>query len=664
MNSLWNDEEAPPDLASPLEMRAYTSRLLGKEPSLVLHGGGNTSVKTMVRDVFHEEVAILAVKGSGWDLATIEPAGFAPVRMDVLLRMADLPELSDPDMVRAQRAAMTDPGAPTPSVEAILHAIIPFDWVDHTHADAVVTVSNSSGGDERIREIYGDRVLVVPYVKPGFVLARTIREMTRGTDWSTLDGMILLSHGVFSFGPDARTSYERMIDLVSRAEAYLEARGALESVEGGDSLSATERPEHEDLLALADLRSAVGRARGRPVIALLDEGPDAAALARAPDAPRIATRGPLTPDHVIRTKPVPCVAAGGWDEAVDEYGAAYNAYFERHAGLEHVRLDPAPRWVVWQGRGSVAFGDTVKDAGVVRDIARHTARAIRWAERLGGWVALPEADLFEVEYWELEQAKLRRAGVAAPLAGKVALVTGAASGIGRAAAGALHDAGATVVATDVNEHVIDLFDRPGLQGMVADATDPNAVEESVHSAVRRFGGLDIVVSNAGSFPPSHRIENMPDDVWDLSLSLNLSSHMYLLRAAVPFLRRAFDPSVVIIASKNVPAPGPGAGAYSVAKAGLTQLARIAALELGSDRIRVNVLHPHAVFDTGAWTPGVLEARAKQYGMTPEEYRRNNLLGVELTSADVARAILAWADSTFSGTTGAQTPLDGGSDRVV
>lgn len=660
MESLWNDAEAAACAGSPLELRAYSSRLLGREPALVLHGGGNTSVKTTAPDLFGEPVDVIHVKGSGWDLATISPAGFAPVRLDVLRRMGDLPALSDSEMVRAQRAAMLDPGAPTPSVEAILHAIIPHAYVDHTHADAVVAVSNTVGGPDRIREIYGDRVLVVPYVMPGFILARTVRELTRDLDWGAVDGMILLHHGVFSFGPDARTSYERMIALVSRAEEYLDSRQAL--VVPGDI--PTPPLSGQPLLELAALRREVGRARGAPVIARFDGSPAAAAFASRVDVGSLATRGPLTPDHVIRTKPVPCVATGDGAAAVAAYVQAYREYFARYATPGLQPLDPAPRWIVWQDRGSVGIGGTAADAGIVLDLARHTARAIQWAERLGGWRALPEKDLFEVEYWELEQTKLRQGGAPPPLAGKVALVTGAASGIGRACAAALHQAGAAVVGTDLNPEVTRIFARPDQAGVVADATDRRAVEESVAEAVRRFGGLDLVVSNAGVFPPSQRLEDMDQATWERSLDLNLTSHLHLLRAAVPYLRLGFDPAVVIVASKNVPAPGPGAGAYSVAKAGLTQLGRVAALELAAHGIRVNMVHPHAVFDTGAWTPEVLEARARHYGMTPEQYKRSNLLGVELTSADVARAVVALAGPAFRGTTGAQIPIDGGSDRVV
>lgn len=658
MQSRWNDADAARN-TSPLGLRVYTSRLLGLEPSLVLHGGGNTSVKVVEPNLFGDPEEIMYTKGSGWNLATIEAPGFAPVRLDPLRRMAELPALGDAAMVRAQRAAMTDPQAPTPSVEAVLHAIIPHAFVDHTHADAVVTITNTRDGERRIRDLFGERVLVVPYVMPGFVLARAVRELTRTIDWGRLDGIVLLNHGVFTFGPDAKSSYERMISLVTRAEGFLDEEAPLDS-----GPAAPRSLAHPDLPALARLRRAAGRMIGAPVVALLDRSEEAARFAGRPDAASVATRGPLTPDHVIHTKPVPLVAAEDWDEALARYGDRYVAYVARHAGPALVRLDPAPRWILWPGQGSVAVGRSFKEAGIVADIARHTARAISRAEQLGGWRALPESDLFAVEYWELEQAKLRQVGARPPLAGKIALVTGAASGIGRACAAMLHQEGAIVVGTDIDPAIATTLSGDGLAGLVADATDREAVERSIAECVRRFGGLDILVSNAGRFPPSQRLDEIDPEHWERSLALNLTSHLSLLRAGAPFLRLGFDPCIVIIGSKNVPAPGIGAGSYSVAKAALAQLARVAALELGKDGIRVNTLHPHLVLDTGIWTPEVLAARARHHGVSVDEYKRGNLLQVEISSDDIARAVLALAGPAFAKTTGAQIPVDGGSDRVI
>lgn len=659
MQSLWNDRDAAACRNDSLALRAYTSRLLGQEPSLVLHGGGNTSVKAQLTNLFGEPEQVLLVKGSGWDLATITEAGFAPVRLDVLLRMAELPRLSDTDMVKAQRAAMLDPGAPTPSVEAILHAIIPFPWVDHTHADAVVTVTNTAHGERRVREIYGDRVLIVPYVMPGFILARAVYEMTRKTDWRALDGLILLNHGVFTFGDDARASYELMVKLVGQAEDYLAVNAKKKSS------STRSGPAKPDTLAhLAHLRRAVSTARGSAMVARLDQGGEALEFAGLAAVGDLAGRGPLTPDHVIRTKPKGMVVGPDPAASVNEYGERYEQYFARHRTSGLSALDPAPRWAVLPGTGTVTFGASAADADIAADIVRHTRRAIQAAEALGGWKPLGEADLFEVEYWELEQAKLKKSGPPRAFQGKVAVVTGAASGIGKVVAEALHAAGAAVLGLDINPAVESQFNKAGLAGRVCDVTDQSAVTAAVERAVALYGGLDLLVSNAGLFTPSSALADLDEETWQKSLALNLSSHRYLLQAATPFLKLGVEPAVLIVGSKNVPAPGPGAGAYSVAKAGLTQLARVAALELAGDGIRVNVMHPHAVFDTGAWTPEVLAQRAKSYGVSVEEYKAKNLLKSEVTSADVAALALAMLGAPFAKTTGAQVPIDGGNDRVI
>ncbi len=655
MQSLWRDTDANTLANDPLALRVYTSRLLGREPSLVLHGGGNTSVKTVVTDLFGDPVDVIYVKGTGWDLATIAEEGFAPVRLDPLRRMADLPALSDSDMVLWQRSAMLDPDAPVPSIEAILHAIIPARFVDHTHADAVVALSNSPEGEQRLSRLYGDGVLLVPYVMPGFALARAVRDMTVHTDWSRLEGVVLLQHGLFTFADEAKESYERTIRLVSEAEEELSRCGALDV--------ARSAAEPEDLLLLAQLRREASRVRGAPMLALLDRSEEAAGFAGRADIVSIATKGPLTPDHVIRTKPVPLIAEGNPRTSVERFAADYDAYFVRNAKQES-RLDVAPRWGVWPGQGTLAFGTSLRDARAVADIARHTVRAIQWGELLGGWRPLAEAEIFAVEYWELEQAKLKKGATPRLFEGRIALVTGAGSGIGRASAEALVAAGATVVGVDIRASEPGRAAGPDFLELRADVSIGPEVVSVVGETVRRFGGLDLLVSNAGFFPTSQAIGQIDPSIWEQSLRVNLTSHELLLHSALPYLERGIDASVVIVGSKNVPAPGPGAASYSVAKAGLTQFARVAALELAPRGVRVNVVHPHAVFDTTFWTPAVLEERARRYGVTVDEYKKSNLLQREVRSADVAAVVCALLSPAFSRTTGAQVPIDGGNDRVI
>ena len=653
MKNLWNDRDAGACGDDLLAIRVYSSRLIGKNSDLVLHGGGNTSVKAPFIDLFGEKHQAIYIKGSGWDLATIEVAGFAPVRLDALIKLSQFKTLSDTDMVSAQRVAMLDQNAPNPSVEAILHAIIPFRFVDHTHADAVVTLTNTPGGEERIRTLYGNRVLVVPYVMPGFELARKIADLTRKTDWSMLEGMVLMNHGIFSFADEASESYDRMIRLVSEAEGILKKRPSA----GADN-------KEVPLLQVAKLRSAVSVAAGKAMLARFDGTASHFEFASRPDVDSVACRGPLTPDHVIRTKRLPMIVEDDNPSPVDRYARDYQTYFKKFDDGLLTQLDPAPRWAVWRNRGTLTFGSSDRDATIVSDIVQHTIQAIEDAERLGGWVALPEKEIFLVEYWELEQAKLKRGGMSLPFCGRVALVTGGASGIGRACIEDLVLHGAQVVALDKNPSVSEIFNGSTVHSLVCDVTDPLSVTDAVQSAVRQYGGLDIVVSNAGVFSAGATIEEMDSAEWQLSLDVNLTSAMEVIKQAVPYLRYGWDPAVIIVGSKNVPAPGLAAAAYSVAKAGLTQLGRVAALELAKDKIRVNTIHPNAVFDTAIWTEEVLASRAARYGLSIAEYRTKNLLGVEVTSKDVAAMVCAMAGTEFSRTTGAQVPVDGGTERVV
>lgn len=653
MRNRWNEEEAQKIAKDDLLMRVYTSRLLGRESDLVLHGGGNTSVKITEQNLFGEPEEILYVKGSGWDLGSIEAAGFAPVRQEVLLKMAQLEELGDMDMVKHQRAAMTNPYAPNPSVEAILHAIIPFKYVDHTHADAVVTITNTPSGEDRIRSIYGDRVFIVPYIMPGFILAREIKRLTRDLDWNEVEALILMNHGVFTFDNDARKSYDRMISVVSEAEQYLERQDAiLQHDKPANPWSSRE---------LAQLRRTVSQARGKAVLAIPDTSPESTTYSLLDELEQISQRGPLTPDHIIRTKQCPMLLLEDIEPSVASYVSNYKAYFGRNENKGLTCLEPSPRWAVIPGNGSVCFGRNLKEARIIRDISHHTMKTIRQAEIMESWQALPEKDLFEMEYWVLEQAKLAKGGTEPPLQGKVALVTGAASGIGKACVDELTRQGAVVAAWDLKTFETE---SAAVCSMAVDVTDREAIQKGIDRIIQTFGGLDLVISNAGTFPPSHTIAEMDEQVWQRSLDVNLSSHRMILTAAHPYLALGIEPAVVIIGSKNVPAPGKGAGAYSVAKAGLTQLTRVAALEMGIDGIRVNIIHPNAVYDTAIWTEEVLEARAKHYGLTVEAYKTNNVLRTEVASVDVAALAVSMCTNLFDKTTGAQLPIDGGNDRVI
>jgi NAD(P)-dependent dehydrogenase (short-subunit alcohol dehydrogenase family) len=420
----------------------------------------------------------------------------------------------------------------------------------------------------------------------------------------------------------------------------------------------------QDLLTLAQIRRQVSQVRGAPMLAQLDARPEAAGFSQLPEVADIATRGPITPDHVIRTKAVPVILSGEIKTAITDYARDYQAYFDRHTSGPLTCLDPAPRWAVWPGYGTIAFEQSLQAAQIITDVIEHTRRAIQMGEALGGWQPLDAANLFAMEYWELEQAKLGKVRAPAEFQGKIALVTGAASGIGLACAQHLHRQGAVVVGLDIHPSIQEQLNQPGYLGIEADVTDAAALQLAVETTVQRFGGLDILVGNAGIFTQGQPLETLDSALWQKSLAINLTSQQRLLQIAIPYLKQGLDPAVVLIASRNVRAPGPGAAAYSVAKAGLTQLARVAALELAADGIRVNVVHPDCVYDTGLWTPEVLARRAQQYGISVEAYKTRNLLKQPVTAQEVARLVGAMAGPTFAKTTGAQVPIDGGNERVI
>ncbi len=657
MRSLWSDEEAK-QYEDDLGLRVYTSRLLGRDPSLVLHGGGNTSVKINEKNILGEEETLLYVKGSGWDLETIDRPGFAPVRLDHLLKLATLERLSDPEMVNELRTHMTDASAPTPSVEAILHATLPYKFVDHTHADAVVTITNTPDGLEKIKAIYGDKVVIIPYVMPGFDLARLCAiEFEKQRHAGTI-GMVLMNHGIFSFADDARTAYERMIELVSLAEDYLKAHNAW-TLPATSAKTPARAPRQE----VAQLRLELSRTMEAPVILSSQRDEASLAFIQRDDLARIAQQGPATPDHVIRTKRLPLI---GRDVA--RYVQEYKAYFDEYAPQARepkTMLNPTPRVILDPALGLATVGRSAREAGIIADIYQHTMEIIQRAEKLGGWRALPAKDIFDMEYWDLEQAKLRKGGQPPQFAGEIALVTGAASGIGKACVESLLKRGAAVVAIDIDEAVTTLYDRPDFLGIRCDVSDEAAIQSVLEQATDAFGGLDMVILNAGIFPGGCRIDALESETWRKVMAINLDANLALMRETYPLLKLAPNGGrVVVMGSKNVPAPGPGAAAYSASKAALTQLMRVAALEWGGDNIRLNELHPDAVFDTGIWTEEVLHARAKHYGLTVEEYKKKNVMKTEITSRDVAELAAELCGPLFAKTTAAQIPLDGGNERVI
>ncbi len=644
-------------LVDPFAELVEVSRILGSDPRLVLHGGGNTSVKTMRRDVSGKDIPVLLVKGSGHDLATIGPEGFATLRLERLRELLPPPLIGDLELLNELRCALVFADAPDPSVETLVHALVPNAAVLHSHADVILALTDTEDGEQRIRQLYGDSVVVVPYAMPGPDLAAACKAAWDAQRNEATIGLVVLRHGIFALGDSPRQALANHDRLIAAAEAYRD-----EHLTQVVSPPVVPLPD-VDPVELAEFRAKLSELAGKPLVVRRSTDDAVARFVRDAALLDATHQGPLTPDHVIWTKRVPLVGSD-----LTHYADGYRAYFAEHEhrrGVPLTMLDPAPRVVLDERLGMLTAGRNAREALIAEDIYRHTMTGIATAEGLGGYRAPAAGHVFDLEYWELQQLKLARRDTHRPLAGQVALVTGAASGIGKACAHALLEAGASVVGWDITGGVVDTFDSPEWLGLQVDVTDDDAMQRALGTGVERFGGLDILVVAAGIFPTSQPLGQMPMATWRRTMAVNLDAVAALYGYAYPLLRLApTHGRVVVVASKNVAAPGPGAAAYSASKAALTQLSRVAALEWAPEGIRVNMVHPDAVFDTGLWTPELLAARAEKYGMSVADYKRRNLMQTEVTSAAVGRLVLAMADDTFACTTGAQVPIDGGNERVI
>ena len=677
MKSAWatSDAEAAvaryvrDGIARDLALRVYTTRLLGQNPKLVLHGGGNTSVKTRMTDLNGEEVDVLCVKGSGWDMGTIEPAGLPAVRLEPLKKLRWRNALSDEDMVRVQRANLLDPSAPNPSVETLLHAFLPHAFVDHTHSTAVLSLTDQPEGEKLCEEVYGKRLGYVPYIMPGFALAKAAADAFERD--RSVEGLILHKHGIFTFGGDAREAYERMVEHVTLAEERLK-RGrktlAMAKLPGQIAARAEVAPIIRGACALKD--EAVEGAWTRMI---LDFRASDAILSfvNGAELARYSQAGVVTPDHTIRTKNwpliVPAPQAGKLEEFSSDVRAAaatfigkYRTYFDtnnaRAGGIKKL-LDPAPRVVLVPGLGLYGLGRSRKDARVAADLAEAAIETIADAEAIGRFESLPEPDLFDMEYWSLEQAKLS-AAKPLPLAGQIVAVTGAGSGIGAATAKAFAAAGAEVALLDVNENAAkEKAKAIGGAAMSCDVTDVESINRAFAAVVEAFGGLDILVSNAGETPPQGKIGEIDEAAIRKSFELNFYGHQRAAQAAVKImLAQATGGCLLFNASKQAINPGPNFGPYGLPKAATLFLSRQYALDYGAAGIRSNAVNADRI-RSGIVTGDFIRERAKARGVSEEEYMRGNLLQREVTAEDVAQAFVSQALALK--TTADVTTVDGG-----
>ncbi|MBX3578609.1 MAG: bifunctional aldolase/short-chain dehydrogenase [Rhizobiaceae bacterium] len=675
MKNLWDDgkaeamvaDYAAKGVARDLALRVYTTRLLGGDPRLVLHGGGNTSVKAKVKDLLGEEWDVLCVKGSGWDMAVIEPAGLPAVKMAPLLKARGLPKLSDEDMVALQRANLIDPGSPNPSVETLLHAFLPHTFVDHTHSTAVLAIVDQADSETLSRKVFGPKMGFVPYIKPGFDLAKAAADVFEQD--TSVEGLILDKHGIFTFGETAREAYERMIAYVTAAEDYIARQGKPMKRAAVPAVSLTPA----DIAPM--LRGAVAFPRGEGrfdrFVADFRTSPRVVDFLASTDLQRLADTGVSTPDLSIRIKTGPLVLPAPTGDLADyaksvkdrvaAYVSDYTEYFSTNDARDDVKrtmLDPMPRLALVPGLGMFGFGRTLKDARIASDVGEMWIEAIEGAEAVGRFQPLSKPELFELEYWSLEQAKLAGAKPK-PLTGQVVLVTGGGGAIGAATAKLFAAGGAHAVLTDVDLGKAQAAAKAAGNGSIAvacDVTDRASVRAAFDAAVAAFGGVDIVVSNAGAAWEGG-IADIDDALLRKSFELNFFAHQTVAQNAVRIMRQQGTGGALLFnTSKQAVNPGANFGAYGLPKAATLFLSRQYALECGKYGIRSNAVNADRI-RSGLLTDQMIASRSVARGLSEKDYMSGNLLGQEVTAEHVAEAFLHHA--LAERTTGDVTTVDGG-----
>ncbi|MDA0690644.1 MAG: bifunctional aldolase/short-chain dehydrogenase [Nitrospinae bacterium] len=679
MKNRWNDKDAEAaiktynDVSEDLALRVYTSRLIGADPALVIHGGGNTSVKSTAKTRVGEEVPVLYVKGSGWDLDTLQPPGLPGVKLDPLLKLRQLDRLSDEDMVNEQRINLLDASSPNPSVETLLHAFLPHKFIDHSHADASLVIANQPNAEAMCREIFGDTFGLVSYIMPGFLLAKAAAEAYEKNP--DVKGLVLINHGLFTFGETAKESYDRHIEAVTLAEKFIAGKKqkTLSPINGSKSSLRKE----ELLVKIAPvLRGLYAEKTGVAWTVHHREDAFAYEFAGSAECSTWSQIGTATPDHVIRTKQKPLLlnlinlddADALWEEvsrALEQYSENYHDYFRTNSqakGVEKKELDPLPRVILLNGVGLITIGKTTKETGIAADIYQHTLGIIHQAFSIGEYQPIQDDDLFDMEYWSLEQAKL---GKSQPkkLEGKIVAVSGAASGIGLATARLFAEHGANLFLIDRDDGKLtaakDALQKDLKASVVTcalDVTDGNAIRGAFGHLVREFGGLDILISNAGNAVQG-RIGDVDPAALRASFDLNFFAHQALASQAVKlFLEQRTGGVLLFNASKAAFNPGKNFGPYALPKAAVVALTKQYALDYGKEGVRANAVNADRV-RTGLFTGDVIKERAAARGLTADDYFKNNLLEKEVYDTDVAQGFLDLA--LAEKTTGSVITIDGG-----
>ena len=677
MDNLWSDSAI--EGMDELDKLVYMSRLIGADSSLVVWGGGNTSIKVTERDFRGRDVPAMWIKGSGSDMKSMLRRQFPRLNLEDILPLFERDGMSDEDMVAYLEHTLMDPGSPRPSIETLLHAFLPFMCVAHSHADAVVALTNNEGADSVLKRVYGDGIAIVDYFRPGFHLSKLVGLAVK--EAPSISGVVLVNHGLFTWGDDTKSAYDRHIDLVNKAEDFIESGS--KAVFGGWERNPLDSRERRRVAAglSPTIRGLVSKQQ--KMVLRFDDSEDILEFIGSREGKRLSAVGPATPDHLIHTKRKPLwldVAEAadvdgvraGLERALAAYSEGYAAWYRECTSEEHPMLDPNPRVILLPGVGMWTTGKDAQAALITGDIYHHTINVIGSAQANSEFTSLTAQDAYDAEYWPLELYKLTLAPPEKELARKVALVTGAASGIGRAIALRLAAEGAHVVVTDVDaegaKEVSEAINAAnGLNRSVPVVMDVGS-EESVARAFQEtrlaYGGLDILVSNAG-IAPVGAIDELTLSDWQRSLDINTTGHFLVAAEAVRLMKeQGSGGSLVFIGTKNVPAPGADFGAYSVSKAAEVQLARVLALETGQHGIRVNVVNPDAIFQgSRLWSEEVRQERASAHGVSVDDlehfYHQRTLLKTQVRAEDVAEMVLFLASERSSRTTGAMIPVDGG-----